>query len=67
MFLDDILVAISRIAEYTEEFDFDQFKKDNKTVDAVIRNLEIIGEASKNLPKEIKDKYPDVPWKKCII
>ena len=62
MFLEDMLVAISRIAEYTEGFDFDQFKKDNKTVDAVIRNFEIIGEASKNLPEKIKDKYPDVPW-----
>jgi uncharacterized protein with HEPN domain len=35
-------------------------------VDAVIRNLEIIGEAAKNLPQDIKDKYPDVPWKRMI-
>ena len=42
--------------------DFQHFKWDYKTVDAVIRNLEIIGEASKHLSKEIKENYPNVPW-----
>jgi len=50
MYLQDILVAMTRIAEYLEGYTFDQFKKDYKTVDAVIRNFEIIGEASRNLP-----------------
>lgn len=54
---------MGRIAEYIEGYDFEQFKSDHKTVDAVIRNFEIIGEASKNLNEEIKEKYPDVPWK----
>ncbi|HOY50352.1 MAG TPA: DUF86 domain-containing protein [Prolixibacteraceae bacterium] len=54
---------MSRIAEYIEGLDFDHFKKDYKTVDAVVRNFEIIGEASKNLDDRIKDKYPEVPWK----
>lgn len=43
-------------------FDFQKFKTDFKTVDAVVRNFEIIGEASKNLPENLKIKYPDLPW-----
>lgn len=62
MFLEDIQISMSRIAEYIEGYDFKLFRKDQKTVDAVIRNFEIIGEASKNLNDEIKEKYPDVPW-----
>jgi uncharacterized protein with HEPN domain len=54
---------MSRIAEYIEGYDFDQFKKDYKTIDAVIRNFEIIGEASKKLDDKIKEKYPNIPWK----
>ncbi|HBF87948.1 MAG TPA: DUF86 domain-containing protein [Bacteroidales bacterium] len=53
---------MDRIQEYISGLDFQQFKKDYKTVDAVIRNFEIIGEASKNLPQNIKEKYPNVPW-----
>jgi uncharacterized protein with HEPN domain len=63
MFLDDIQTAMGRIAEYIEGYDLMRFKKDQKTVDAVIRNFEIIGEAVKNLNKAIKEKYSDVPWK----
>ena len=63
MYLEDIQIAMSRIAEYIEGYDFKQFKKDYKTVDAVIRNFEIIGEASKNLKDEIKEKYTAIPWK----
>jgi len=47
MFLEDIQIAMSRIAEYIDGYDFNLFRNDNKTVDAVIRNFEIIGEASK--------------------
>ena len=63
IFLDDIQTAMSRIAEYIEGYDFEQFKRDYKTVDAVIRNFEIIGEASKKLDDKIKEKYSKVPWK----
>ncbi len=63
IFLNDIQTAMSRIAEYIESYDFEHFRKDYKTVDAVIRNFEIIGEASKKLDEKIKEKYPDVPWK----
>ena len=64
MFLDDIQTAMSRIAEYIEVYDFEHFKRDYKTVEAFIRNFEIIGYASKTLAEKIKEKYPDVPWKK---
>ena len=62
MYFDDILTAIDRIFEYTKGYDFTGFKRDYKTVDAVIRNFEIIGEAARNIPDEIKEQYPDVPW-----
>jgi uncharacterized protein with HEPN domain len=54
---------MNRIIEYTEGLEFDSFRKDYKTVDAVIRNFEVIGEASKNLPEELKSAYPTMPWK----
>ncbi len=53
---------MDRIQEYVSGFDYQHFKWDYKTVDAVIRNFEIIGEASKNLSKVLKDKYNWVPW-----
>jgi uncharacterized protein with HEPN domain len=62
MYLENILLAINRISEYINSFYFQMFKQDFKTVDAVIRNFEIVGEASKNLPDIIKEKYPEVPW-----
>ena len=62
MYFEDILTSIERISEYTQGFDFSDFKRDYKTVDAVIRNFEIIGEAAKNIPEDIKEKYTDVPW-----
>ena len=67
MYLQDIMVAMTRIAEYLEGYTFDQFKKDYKTVDAVIRNFEIIGEASRKLPDHIKDNNPDLPWDEMYL
>ncbi|MFV2040733.1 MAG: DUF86 domain-containing protein [Candidatus Hydrothermarchaeales archaeon] len=63
LFLADIIEAIDSIKEYTQDMEEDEFKRDKKTRDAVIRNLEIIGEATKNLPTEIKEKNPDVNWR----
>jgi len=53
---------MERVQEYITDLDFQKFKWDYKTVDAVIRNFEIIGEATKNLPSELKEKYPNIPW-----
>ena len=41
---------------------FDQFEEDDKTIDSVLRNLEIIGEASRHVPREIKKRYSELPW-----
>lgn len=62
LYLEDIALAMERIQEYISGLDFNGFKRDYKTVDAVIRYFEIIGEASKNVSHEIKLKYPVVPW-----
>ncbi len=63
VYLDDILEAIRNIQEYTKGLAFEEFVKDRKTVDAVIRNFEILGEASKHVPERVRKKYPKVPWK----
>lgn len=62
MYLEDMNMAMGRITEYIHSLTFTQFKHDHKTVDAVIRNFEVIGEASKNLPEEFKKEHPEVPW-----
>ncbi|MBW8330814.1 MAG: DUF86 domain-containing protein [Prolixibacteraceae bacterium] len=67
MYLEDILTAMNRIAEYIEGYSFGDFKQDYKTVDAVIRNFEIIGEASRNLPNNIKELYSDIPWSEMYL
>mgnify|MGYP006428966115 FL=1 len=61
-FLEDIQLAMRKISEYLVGYDFKKFKNDHKTVDAVIRNFEIIGEASKNIDESIKKSNPDIPW-----
>jgi len=58
----DILECIQRVQRYTEGMSFDQFEADDKTIDSVLRNLEIIGEASRHVPREIKKRYSDLPW-----
>ena len=67
MYLEDLLLAMNRIAEYIEGMSFMDFKRDYKTVDAVIRNFEIIGEAAKNTSFEIKEKYSEVPWAEMYL
>jgi uncharacterized protein with HEPN domain len=62
-FLRDIREAVRRIKTYTDGMTYDRFLADIKTQDAVVRNLEIIGEATRSLSPELQKKYPDVPWK----
>jgi uncharacterized protein with HEPN domain len=61
-YLDDILDGVEKIKRYTREMTYEEFVDDSKTVDAVLRNFEVIGEAAKNVPDEIRQEYDDVPW-----
>jgi uncharacterized protein with HEPN domain len=63
-YLEDIRDSIGKILRYTEFFTLEGLADDEKTLDAVIRNLEIIGEAVKNVPNEIRDQYPNIEWKR---
>lgn len=62
--LEDIREAGQKIGKYVSKMDWNAFEKDDKTIDAVVKNLEIIGEAVKKLPESVKTKYPDIEWKK---
>ena len=62
LYIDDMLESISNIEEYTKGISYEEFVKDKKTVDAVVRNLEVIGEAAKHIPEGLKEKFPDIPW-----
>ena len=64
LYLDDIIEATKRIEKYTKGLTLERFKKDNLIIDGVVRNLEIIGEAVKNIPANVKEKHPDMEWKK---
>ena len=59
----DILSAIEAIADYTSGLDFPSFSGDRRTVDAVVRNLTVIGEAASRIPTGVVSKHPEVPWR----
>lgn len=62
-YIEDIIEAMTNAVEFTKDMSYDEFAKDIKTVYAVIRAIEIIGEAVKNIPEEMRKKYPDIPWR----
>jgi uncharacterized protein with HEPN domain len=64
LYLDDILASIDKIERYTAGMDWDTFVADERTFDAVARNLQIIGEAVKNIPTEMRDQYSQIEWRK---
>lgn len=64
VYLRHILDAIYRIEEYTERVEYGDFMNNNLIQAGVMREIEIIGEATKRLTQEFKEKYPDIPWKK---
>lgn len=65
LFIEDILACIEKIEKYTSGLSFEDFSGNEMVVDAVIRNFEIIGEAVKRIPEEVKKQYPDVAWKEA--
>ena len=64
LFLQDILECIEKIEEYTAVLDFRGFESNTQIQDSVLRRLEIIGEAAKNVPSSFRGKHPQIPWKK---
>lgn len=64
LYLEDMLTSMLRIREYIGKMGFKEFKLNYLIVDAIIRNFEIIGEASKSVPLELKNRYPELPWGK---
>ena len=66
LLVEDILEAMNKIEDYISGMEFQDFKSNSMAIDAVLRNLEVIGEASNNLPSNILSEYSEVPWKRMI-
>ena len=64
LFLDDIQESCAKILRYTQGLSFEQFVSDDKTFDAVVRNLAIVGEAVKHVPEPVRLRFPEVDWHK---
>ncbi len=62
LYLEDILTALDRIDRYTQGLSLEAFRADEMRIDAVVRNLETLGEAVKHLPASVRDLSPDTPW-----
>lgn len=66
VYFNHILEAIAKIERYIKGFNYDSFESDDKTIDAVVRELEIIGEAAKHVSDSFKNKHPEIPWSKMM-
>ena len=66
LFLRDIFESAEKIVRYTQGMGFNAFVSNEMAYDAVLRNLEIIGEAAKSIPDEVRHRYPDVPWREMV-
>lgn len=66
LLLEDILEAGNKILSFTAGMSFDDFLADDKTVDAVVRNFEIIGEAANRVPEEFKTDHPEIEWRRMV-
>jgi len=64
LYIQDILESIEAIEEYVQSTTEEQFYRNRQVQDAVLRRLEIIGEAVKNLDEDFRNKYPEIPWKR---
>ncbi|MGK7958075.1 MAG: DUF86 domain-containing protein [Crocosphaera sp.] len=64
LYLTDILNSIQKIKNYTRDMNYNDLLKDDKTFDAVVHNLQIIGEATKQIPDKVRQKYPETDWRK---
>lgn len=66
VFIEDILVSIKKIQTYVESLSFEEFSHDEMRIDAVLCNLEIIGEAAGRISSDVREKYPDIEWRKIV-
>ena len=66
LYLRDILDSINKIAKFSQELSYEDFKANDMAIDAIVRNLEIIGEAARNMPAEVKDNNTEIPWEKMV-
>jgi len=63
---EDIIESITKIQNYTKDLSFEDFAQSPLIIDAVVRNIQIVGEASKNVPVEKQNKFKDIPWQKIM-
>jgi uncharacterized protein with HEPN domain len=63
-YLEDILAAVREVIVFTQGMTFDEFTADRKTVNAVIRSIEVMGEAAKKIPESFRRRYPEIPWRR---
>jgi len=66
LFLQDMLDIIGKIGQYTSGMSFHDFLQDSRTQDAVVRNLEVLGEAARRIPPDIQERYPEIPWAQIV-
>ncbi|UNC92019.1 DUF86 domain-containing protein [Candidatus Contubernalis alkalaceticus] len=63
MFLEDMIDCMNKIQEYIGDLSYEEFSTKNIVIDAVVRNLEVIGEAAKNVPVDVREKHAQIPWR----
>lgn len=66
LYLNDIIQAMNKIEKYSQGLDYDSFVSNDMVIDAVLRNIEVIGEAAAQIPETLKQQYSHIPWKKII-
>ena len=67
LYLEDMIDCCQKIIDYTSGLDMPVFKDNSLVYDATLRNLEILGEAAKNVPEDIRGRYPQVDWRKVSV
>ncbi len=63
LFLEDMRGAAQKVQRYTQGYDFERFRGDEQVIDATLHNLQIMGEAAKNIPAEVREQHPAIPWR----
>ena len=65
-YIDDMIKFAEKVQRYTQTLNKESFISSDPYYDATLRNIELIGEAASNIPKEIRDQYPNIPWRQII-